>query len=65
MIQAKKHPIQRLSLANLGVPPDLTVPSQEVTSIQFGAERQPGELIEDAAQGPVRIAQFLREAKVV
>jgi electron transfer flavoprotein beta subunit len=65
MIQAKKHQIERLSLADLDVAHDLIVPTQEVTSIQFGTERQPGELIEDSAVAPIRLAQFLREAKVV
>jgi electron transfer flavoprotein beta subunit len=65
MILAKKQPIERLRLADLGLAPELTVATQEVTSIEFAAERQPGELIENSAVAPARIVEFLREAKVV
>jgi len=65
MIQAKKQPIERLRLADLGLAPEFTVPTQEVTSIEFATERQAGALIEDSAAAPLRIVEFLRAAKVV
>ena len=64
-IQAKKKPIERLSLVDLGLDSDLVRPTQAVAAIEFGLEKQAGEVIEDSAEAPVRIARFLSEAKVV
>jgi hypothetical protein len=36
-----------------------------VLSIDVAPERKPGELIEDASEGPARIVRLLREAGVV
>ncbi|MGB0094774.1 MAG: electron transfer flavoprotein subunit beta/FixA family protein [Solirubrobacteraceae bacterium] len=64
MIQAKKKPIERLSLADLGRDPDLARPMQAVAAIEFGLEKQAGELIENADEAPARVVRFLHEAKV-
>jgi electron transfer flavoprotein beta subunit len=65
MIQARRKPMVRWSLADLGIDPKLAVPTQEVTAIEFGLERQSGDLVEDPAQAPARVLRLLTKAKVV
>jgi electron transfer flavoprotein beta subunit len=64
-IQAKRKPVERLSLADLGLDAAAVAASQHVTAIEIAAEKQAGELIEDEAGAPARILQLLREAGVV
>ena len=63
-IEAKKKPIERLSLAALGLQPADVLSTQRVTGVEIAAERQAGELVEeeDAAR---RIVQLLEEAGVL
>lgn len=63
-IEAKKKPIERLSLADLGLDGDDVGPTQRVTSVEIAPEKQPGELI-DEAEAPRRIVRLLEEASVV
>jgi electron transfer flavoprotein beta subunit len=63
--KARQKPIELLSLGDLGLRPDDVRPTQEVTAIEFGQEKQAGEVIDDEAQAPARIMQFLQEAKVL
>ncbi len=65
MIQAKRKPMMRWSLADLGMDPELAGPTQEVTAIDFARERQSGEMVEDPAEAPARILQLLTKGKVV
>lgn len=60
-IQAKKKPVARLSLADLGLTDDDVRATQEVAAIEIAAERQAGELVEDPTEGAARIADLLRE----
>lgn len=64
-IAVKKKPIERLSLADLGLEPADIRWSQEVTAIEVAPHKQAGEIVEDATEAPARIVRVLTEAKVV
>jgi len=65
MIQARKKPIERLSLADLGLFVDDVGATQRVTAVEIAPERQAGELVEDATVAPGRILALLEEAKAI
>lgn len=65
MIQARKKPIQRLSLADLGLAADDVGATQRVTAVEIAPERQAGELVENATEAPARIVALLEEAKAI
>ena len=64
-IQAKKKPLERLSLADLGLSPADVEPWQQVTSVDIAAQKQAGELVEDEAEAPARIVRFLADAGAI
>jgi electron transfer flavoprotein beta subunit len=64
MIEAKKKPIERLTLAALGLHPADVPPTQHVTAVEIAAERQAGEQV-DEGDAPRRIVQLLEEAGVL
>lgn len=64
-IEAKKKPLERLTLAGLGLTADDVRPLQHVTAVEIAPERQAGELIEDDADAPARIVQLLEQAGVL
>jgi electron transfer flavoprotein beta subunit len=59
---ARKKPLERLSLADLGLSPGDVEPRQRVTAVEIAAQKQAGELVEDEADAPVRIVRFLADA---
>jgi electron transfer flavoprotein beta subunit len=61
-IQAKKKPVERLTLADLGLDPDDARVTQTVVSIDIAPEREAGVVVDDAADGVDRILGLLREA---
>ncbi len=63
-IRAKRKPIERLSLAELGLDAELR-PAQEVTSVEIAPHKQAGELVESEAEAPARIVRFLAEAGAI
>lgn len=65
IMQAKQKPIDRPSLSDLGLSPDELQPTQQVAQIQPAPEREGGEVVEDEDEGVRRIAQYLKEAKVI
>jgi electron transfer flavoprotein beta subunit len=65
LLQAKRKAIERLSLAELGLPEDEVRPTQRVTAIEIAPEKEPGELVEDAGAAVRRIVDLLAEAKVL
>lgn len=65
MIAAKRRPLERLSLVDLGLRAASLTSTQWVTGIEFGADREPGELLEDPALAPARIVRFLDDAGVM
>jgi electron transfer flavoprotein beta subunit len=64
-IQAKKKPVERLSLGELGLSADDVRATHHVTGIEIAAERQAGDLVDDAGEAVARIVELLREAEVV
>jgi electron transfer flavoprotein beta subunit len=62
IMAAKKKPVEEMSLSDLGA--DGTV-QQEVATIVPAEERKAGEVIEDDGTGAAKIADFLKEAKVI
>ncbi|MGH2723615.1 MAG: electron transfer flavoprotein subunit beta/FixA family protein [Actinomycetota bacterium] len=65
IMQAKQKPIDRPSLADLELSADELKPTQQVSGIQPAPEREGGEVLEDEEEGVRRIAQYLKEAKVI
>ncbi len=65
VMQAQTKPIERLSLADLGLDHDQVRPTQTVAAIEPASLRQAGEIIEDPEEAPARFVSFLRQAKVI
>ena len=63
-ITAKKKPVERLTLSDLGLVPADVRAGHEVTAIEIAPQKQAGEIVEDAAEAPGRIVRVLQEAKV-
>lgn len=63
-IEAKKKPIERLTLADFGLHPADVRSTQCVTAVEVAPERQAGELV-DENDGPRRIVELLEEAGVL
>jgi electron transfer flavoprotein beta subunit len=64
-IQAKKKPVERLSLPDLGLTAEDVRATHEVVGVEIAVERQAGELVDDLHEATARIARLLREAEVV
>ncbi len=65
IMAAKKKPVETLSLGDLGLSGDEVAIKQEVADITPAEERKAGEVIQDDGSGAARIAEFLKEAKVI
>jgi electron transfer flavoprotein beta subunit len=65
IMQAKQKPLERLSTADLELSPDEVRPTQEVIGVEPVAEREAGEIVEDASEAPAKVAEFLQRAKVI
>ena len=65
IMAAKKKPFEQLSTSELEVEPDALKPDQEVVKVSLAQQRKAGEVLPDDGQGAVRIATFLKEAKVI
>ena len=65
IMAAKKKPVETLSLGDLGLSGDEVAIKQEVADITPAEERKAGEVIQDDGSGAARIADFLKEAKVI
>jgi electron transfer flavoprotein beta subunit len=64
-LDAKKKPLERLSLADLGLSAEDVEPHQQVAAVEIAAQRHAGELLEDAGDAPARIIRFLVEAGAI
>jgi electron transfer flavoprotein beta subunit len=64
IMAAKNKPVERFSLADLGLSADDVQATQKVSSIEPAPERAGGEIV-DAAEAAQRIVQLLKEAKVI
>jgi electron transfer flavoprotein beta subunit len=65
IMQAKQKPMERLSLADLGLTDADVAPTQRVVGIERAPEKASGEVIEAGPDAAGRIADFLAEAKVI
>ena len=65
IMAAKKKPLEQLSLSDLGLSADDVKSWQSVQNVSDAEERKAGEVIEDDGSGAAKIADFLKEAKVI
>jgi electron transfer flavoprotein beta subunit len=62
---AKKKPVEELSLSDLGLSGDDVAVKQSIAQMVPAEERKAGEVIEDDGTGAAKIADFLKESKVI
>jgi len=65
IMAAKKKPLEQLSLSDLGLSGDDIAIKQKIAEIAPAEERKAGEVFEDDGTGAAKIADFLKEAKVI
>jgi electron transfer flavoprotein beta subunit len=65
IMAAKKKPVETLSVGDLGLSGDDVAIKQTIADIVAAEERKAGEVIQDDGAGATRIAEFLKEAKVI
>jgi electron transfer flavoprotein beta subunit len=65
IMQAKSKPVDQLSVADLGLSADDVKATQEVAGVNPAPARGAGEKFEDDGTGAAKIADFLKEAKVI
>jgi electron transfer flavoprotein beta subunit len=65
IMAAKKKPVEQFSLADLGLSGDDVAIKQKVAQVVPAEERKAGEVIQDDGSAAARIADFLKEAKVI
>ena len=65
IMAAKKKPVEELSVSDLGLSAEDVAVKQNVTELTPAEERKAGEVIQDDGTGAARIADFLKEAKVI
>jgi electron transfer flavoprotein beta subunit len=65
IMAAKKKPLEQLSLGDLGLSGDEVAIKQKIAQITPAEERKAGEVFEDDGTGAAKIADFLKEAKVI
>ena len=62
IMAAKKKPVDQLSVADLGVDVEI---KQKVAELVPAEERKAGEVIQDDGQAAARIAEYLKEQKII
>lgn len=65
IMQAKNKPLEQMTVADLGLNEDDVRVTQEVASVNPAPERGAGEVVQDGGEGAARIADFLKELKVL
>jgi electron transfer flavoprotein beta subunit len=65
IMAAKKKPVEQLSVADLGLAGEDVAVKQNIAELTPAEERKAGEVIQDDGTGAARIADFLKEAKVI
>jgi electron transfer flavoprotein beta subunit len=65
IMAAKKKPVEELSLSDLGLSGDDVAVKQSIAQMVPAEERKAGEVIEDDGTGAAKIADFLKESKVI
>jgi len=64
-IQAKKKPLERLTLADLELDADDVRATQNVVAVEIAPERHAGEVVDDVSEALERIVGVLREASLL
>jgi electron transfer flavoprotein beta subunit len=65
IMQAKSKPVDQLTVADLGLSADDVKATQEVAGVNPAPARGAGEKFEDEGTGAAKVADFLKEAKVI
>jgi electron transfer flavoprotein beta subunit len=65
IMAAKKKPVEQLSVADLGLAGDDVTVKQNIAQTTPAEERKAGEVFTDDGTGAAKIADFLKEAKVI
>lgn len=65
IMQAKSKPLDTLSVSDLGLSADDVKPTQQVAAMNEAPARGAGEKFEDDGSGAAKVADFLKEAKVI
>jgi electron transfer flavoprotein beta subunit len=65
IMQAKSKPVDQLSVSDLGLSGDDAKATQAVEQVAPAPERGAGEKFEDDGEGAAKIADFLKNAKVI
>jgi len=65
IMQAKSKPLETLSLGDLGLSADDVKPTQSVSAMNDAPARGSGEKFTDDGSGAAKVAEFLKEAKVI
>ena len=65
IMQAKTKPVEELSVADLGLSGDDAKATQTVATVSPAPARGAGEVFQDDGSGAAKIADFLKEAKVI
>jgi electron transfer flavoprotein beta subunit len=65
IMQAKSKPLERLTLADLGLSAGDVAPTQSVVAVAPAPEKPGGEILEAGDESIARIADLLAEAKVI
>lgn len=65
IMQAKSKPLERLTLADLGLGAADVAPTQSVVAVTAAPEKPGGEIVEAGEDAIARIADLLTEAKVI
>ncbi len=65
IMQAKSKPVEQLSAADLGLSADDVKATQDVAGVTDAPARGAGEKFEDDGTGAVKVAEFLKTAKMI
>lgn len=65
IMAAKSKPVERFTLADLGLTAESVEATQTVSGVQDAPERQAGEVVEDGEEAVQKVVQILKEAKVI
>ncbi|MGH2736417.1 MAG: electron transfer flavoprotein subunit beta/FixA family protein [Actinomycetota bacterium] len=65
IMAAKKKPVEQWGLSDLGLSGDDVAGDQTIANISKAEARKAGEVVEDDGSGAAKIADFLKEAKVI
>ncbi|MGH2692592.1 MAG: electron transfer flavoprotein subunit beta/FixA family protein [Actinomycetota bacterium] len=65
IMAAKQKPVERPSLADLGLTAEAVQATQTVAEVKPAPERQAGEVVEDNESAVEKVVQLLKEAKVI